>query len=171
MFLHENYTAEHIAELREKTGADPSILERTVFAFGLLEAIRSVGLPCIFKGGTSLLILLKQPRRLSTDIDIIVAPDTDLDAYIEKAGQVFPFLRVEEDRRKGNNQIEKRHFRFHFQSPRMEKDINVLLDVVFEQNPYRKTLEMPIRSELMRSEGEDLTVRRKNRNRDLSRLH
>ena len=158
MFLRENYTAEHIAELREKTGADPSILERTVFAFGLLEAIRSVGLPCIFKGGTSLLILLKQPRRLSTDIDIIVEPDTDVDAYIERAGQVFPFLRVEEDRRKGNNQIEKRHFRFHFQSPRMEKDINVLLDVVFEQNPYRKTLEMPIRSELMRSDGENLTV-------------
>ena len=94
MFLRENYTAEHIADMRKKTGADPSILERTVFAFGLLEAIRRVGLPCIFMGGTSLLILLKQPRRLSTDIDIIVAPGTDVDAYIEKAGRVFPFLKA-----------------------------------------------------------------------------
>ena len=42
MLLRENYTAEHILRLREETGADPSILERTVFAFGLLEAIRSV---------------------------------------------------------------------------------------------------------------------------------
>ena len=68
MLLKENYTSEHIAMLQKKTGADPSILERTVFAFGLLEAIRSVGLPFIFKGGTSLLVLLKNPKRLSTDI-------------------------------------------------------------------------------------------------------
>ena len=54
MLLRENYTKEHIARLREQTGADPSILERTIFAFGLLEAIRSVGMPFIFKGGTSL---------------------------------------------------------------------------------------------------------------------
>lgn len=51
MLLRENYTAEHILRLREETGADPSILERTVFAFGLLEAIRSVDMPFIFKGG------------------------------------------------------------------------------------------------------------------------
>ena len=57
MLLSENYTAEYILRLREETGADPSILERTVFAFGLLEAIRSVGMPFIFKGGTSLLVI------------------------------------------------------------------------------------------------------------------
>ena len=80
MLLRENYTAEHIAKLRQETGADPSILERTVFAFGLLEAIRSVDMPFIFKGGTSLLVLLNEPRRLSTDIDIIVDHDTDVDS-------------------------------------------------------------------------------------------
>lgn len=48
MLLRENYSAEHIAKLRKETGADPSILERTVFAFGLLEAIRSVDMPFIF---------------------------------------------------------------------------------------------------------------------------
>lgn len=31
MLLRENYTAEHILRLREETGADPSILERTVY--------------------------------------------------------------------------------------------------------------------------------------------
>ena len=90
MLLRENYTAEHIAKLRQETGADPSILERTVFAFGLLEAIRSVDMPFIFKGGTSLLVLLNEPRRLSTDIDIIVDHETDVDSYIEKAGRIFP---------------------------------------------------------------------------------
>ena len=91
MLARENYTAEHITELRTRT--DPSILERTVFAFGLLEAIRSVGMPFIFKGGTSL--MLDNPRRLSTDIDIIVNHGTDVDGYIEKAGKIFPFINVE----------------------------------------------------------------------------
>ena len=103
MLLRENYTAEHIAELRKTTGADPSILERTVFAFGLLEAIRSVGMPFIFKGGTSLLVILEHPRRLSTDIDIIVERGTDIDSFIERAGSIFPFKRVEEHYRKGIN--------------------------------------------------------------------
>ena len=31
MLLHENYTAEHITELRDRTGADPSILLDVVF--------------------------------------------------------------------------------------------------------------------------------------------
>lgn len=158
MLTRENYTAEHIAALRRSTGADPSILERTVFAFGLLEAIRKVEMPFIFKGGTSLLVLLDSPRRLSTDIDIIVEPGTDVDAYIEKAGTIFPFTRVEENRRKGDNDIEKRHFRFHFRSPRTGNDISVLLDVVFEGNPYLRVSEKPIRSRLLLSEGEALTV-------------
>ena len=132
MISHENYTALHINELRTLTGADPSILERTVFAFGLLEAIRAVGLPFIFKGGTSLLVLLDEPRRLSTDIDIIVEPGTEIDEYINKAGTIFPFLSVEEHIRKGINNIEKRHFRFMFESPMTKRRFNILLDVLFD---------------------------------------
>ena len=164
MLLRENYTAEHISKLREETGADPSILERTVFAFGLLEAIRSVDMPFIFKGGTSLLVMLERPRRLSTDIDIIVDRNTDVDGYIEKAGKIFPFVSVEEHKRKGANDIEKRHFRFHFLSPRTGKEINILLDVVFEDNPYMKVSERPIRSRLLLSEGEDLMVKLPDKN-------
>lgn len=164
MLLHENYTKEHIDELRKRTGADPSILERTVFAFGLLEAIRSVGMPFIFKGGTSLLVLLDHPRRLSTDIDIIVDKGTDVDDYINRAGRIFPFLSVEEHKRKGINDIEKRHFRFHFLSPRTEKEINILLDVVFEENPYLKISERPISSSLLLHEGENLLVQLPDKN-------
>jgi hypothetical protein len=92
MLSHENYTKTHINDLWIKTGADPSILERTIFAFGLLEAIRRAGLQFIFKGGTSLLLLLDEPRRLSTDIDIIVEPKTNVDDYIQRAGKIFPFF-------------------------------------------------------------------------------
>lgn len=79
MLLHENYTANHITNLKEQTGSDPSILERTVYAFGLSEAIQRVGMPFVFKGGTALKVLLDHPRRLSTDIDIVVEPEIDVE--------------------------------------------------------------------------------------------
>ena len=158
MLKRENYTSEHIDALRKQTGADPSILERTVFAFGLLEALCRVKMPFIFKGGTSLLVLLDEPRRLSTDIDIIVAPGTDVDGFIQQTGQIFPFRDVKENIRKGNNGIEKRHFRFLFNSPRQGKEISILLDVVFEDNPYAKLITKPVQSRLLMSEGDSLLV-------------
>ena len=45
-------------------------------------------MPFIFKGGTCLMMLMDKPRRLSTDIDIIVEPGTDLDDYLEKASDI-----------------------------------------------------------------------------------
>ncbi len=82
----------------------------------------------------------------------------DVDNYIEKAGMIFPFEKVEEHRRKGVSNIEKRHFRFYFLSPQTGRTINILLDVVFENNPYLKLAERPIRNRFLLAEGEDLTV-------------
>ena len=53
MLSKKNYTKEYVNELRERTGDDPQMIEKTLFAFGLLEAIRGVGLPFVFKGGTN----------------------------------------------------------------------------------------------------------------------
>ena len=103
MLSKKIFTQEYVSELRGRTGDDPLMIERTLFAFGLLEAIRSVDMPFVFKGGTSLMLLLDIPRRFSTDIDIVVEPGTDIDSYIEKAKKVFPFYDKEEDVRKGKN--------------------------------------------------------------------
>ena len=129
-----------------------------IFAFGLLEAIAKTGMPFCFKGGTSLMLLFEHPQRLSTDIDIIVPPGTDIDDYIAQAGVIFPFLRVEEDIRVGKNKIEKRHFRFTYRSPKSDKELAILLDALFEDVHYGKILERPIKNELLLTEGEDLSV-------------
>ena len=92
----ENFSESHIRTLCAKSKRDPGLIERTIFAFGLLNALCEVGLPFVFKGGTSLMLLLKRPRRLSTDIDIVVAPGTDVGGYLEKAAKIFPFLAREE---------------------------------------------------------------------------
>ena len=99
MITRDSFTDERIRELQQKSGRDPVLLERAVYAFGLLEALAKVELPFIFKGGTCLMLLMEAPRRLSTDIDIIVAPDTDLDEYLNKASVIFPFQKMEEQKR------------------------------------------------------------------------
>lgn len=152
------YTEEYIRGLYERTGNDPSLLERVIYAFGLLEAIKRVSLPFCFKGGTALMLLLDHPRRLSTDIDIIVELGTDIDDYIRRAGEIFPFTDVEEQVRVGKNNIEKRHFKFKYRSPKSGRDVTILLDVLFENIHYGSTIERPIKNELLLTEGDDLTV-------------
>ena len=89
MLTKENFNESHIRMLQKQSKKDPALLERAVFAFGLLEAIRRVEMPFIFKGGTCLILLLKFPMRLSTDIDIIVAPDTDVTHIFLKHQRYF----------------------------------------------------------------------------------
>ncbi|MBQ7433475.1 MAG: nucleotidyl transferase AbiEii/AbiGii toxin family protein [Lachnospiraceae bacterium] len=158
MLSKDNFTRDHIEDLRKVNGNDPALLERTIYAFGLLEAIRRAGMPFIFKGGTALLLLLDKPMRLSTDIDIIVEPGVDVDSYIREAGKIFPFLDSEEDIRIGRNKIEKRHYKFLYKSPLTGRSFNILLDVLFEENPYSTVVERPIRNSLLLTEGQDLTV-------------
>ena len=120
MIAPSAYSIAHVNALREKYQKDPSLLERALFAFGLLEAIARVGMPFVFKGGTALMLILDRPLRLSTDIDVLVEPGTDVDRYIGEAARLFPFKDVAEDRRIGKNAIEKRgmmygkEFPFHF---------------------------------------------------------
>ncbi|ANR70029.1 hypothetical protein AXF19_02830 [Selenomonas sp. oral taxon 126] len=71
MLLQENFTEAHIRGFRAESKRDPLLFERTIYAFGLLEALARSGLPFVFKGGTCLMLLLEKPYRLSTDIDII----------------------------------------------------------------------------------------------------
>lgn len=111
MILKENYEAQHIRDLQVASKGDPGLIERTLYALGLLEALAAVGLDFIFKGGTSLLLLLPKPKRLSTDIDIVVNPGTDIADYIEKASHIFPFTAMEEQERIGRNNIVKKHFK------------------------------------------------------------
>ena len=104
------------------------------------------------------MLLLEHPRRLSTDIDIIVEPGTDIDNYIRKAGEIFPFIDVEEHKRVGKNSIEKRHFRFKYLSPRSGREVTILLDILFEEIQYSAIVERPIKNEFLITEGEDLSV-------------
>lgn len=66
MLTKENFTLEHVMALKKSRTVDSFILERSIYAFGLLEALCKVGMPFIFKGGTS---LINQIR--SSDLKIV----------------------------------------------------------------------------------------------------
>lgn len=159
MLTKDNYTLEHINELRKYRNTDTFILERSIYAFGLLEALCKVKMPFIFKGGTSLMLLLEHPRRLSTDVDIIVSPGTDVESYLKKVEKIFPFEKVVQQERIGKNGITKKHYKFYYKSPvKNDTLFYILLDILFEENHYARTVSKPIKNDLLNTQGEDLEV-------------
>lgn len=158
MITKENFEIGHIKNIQQEYKNDLHQLERTLFAFGLLEAISKTEMPFIFKGGTCLLLLLQSPMRISTDIDIVVPPQTDINSYIQKAGQIFPFFHVEEIKREPKSNIEKRHFKFLYISPTKNAEITVLLDVLFEENLYTSTIQKTLENKLLLTSGENQII-------------
>ena len=143
-----SYTLDHVEEMRANTKVDRQILERSIYALGLLEALVRVEAPITFKGGSSLMLLLDHPMRLSTDIDVIAPPVTDIEGYLERASAIFPFESMEEQVRRGRNGIEKRHFKFFHSSPVTRRKFHIFLDVVFEQGHYARVVSHPIANDL-----------------------
>ena len=159
MINPDTFTADHIRGIQQQSRRDPALVERTIFAFGLLEAITRSGLPFIFKGGTSLLLLLKEPRRFSTDVDIIVNPGTQVDKCLEIAAAIWPFVKMTEQIRNTVLNIEKRHFKFTFTSPLSNVEQTILLDIIFEENPYSTIIEKRIENGLLLTGLPDIYVR------------
>ena len=52
MLTKESFNESHVRMLQKQSKKGPALLERVVFAFGLLEAIRRVEMPFIFKGAS-----------------------------------------------------------------------------------------------------------------------
>ena len=139
----------------ELGGCDPVLLEKTLHAFALLDALAGKGLEFIFKGGTSLLLRLPRIRRLSIDADIICdEPDSELDRLFAEIGQSHPFIRMAEDERGSDRLPSRRHFRF-FYVPLDSRNPApfVLLDVVKEANLYPKVEALPLRTAFVEGDG------------------
>lgn len=139
---------------------DPALIESMIHALYLLEQLQLSGLDFIFKGGTSLILLLDQPSRFSVDIDIIVSPAMDratLESYLDKiVGDVFVKYELDQ-KRSYNGKIPKAHYKFMYNSNVSTKNKEgevlqnpqreILLDVLFAENPYpvlvKKTISTP----------------------------
>lgn len=123
-------------------------------ALSLLQQLKAHGLEFIFKGGTSLILLLSKSRRFSVDIDIIthqsrVEVETILDKVV--ANSHFNSW-VLQDRRSYKEGVPKAHYEFDYESSLNQSAHFVLLDILFEQTDYPRILSTPIQSEWIESE-------------------
>ena len=158
MIRKETFTLENIQRIQKEYKVDPELAQRTVFALGLVEALRKVDLQFIFKGGSSLMLLFDVPKRLSTDVDILVNKNCDIDSFINEVANIFPFTSVSESVRTTNKSISKKHYKFTYLSPIKNREITVLLDILFSDNNYAKTITKPINNGFLITEGEDYYV-------------
>ena len=159
MIQKETYLLDNIQRIKDKYNLDPELIQRAIFALGLVETLVVVGTEFIFKGGSSLMILNETPKRLSTDVDILVEPDYDIESFINKASSIFPFISFEESKRKTNKTISKKHFRIKYASPRTDREVTVIVDVLFANNRYKKIEKRPIKNDLLICSGEDIFVK------------
>lgn len=154
-------TAEWIEEKKIKYGKDPSLMESMIHALYLLEKLQLTGLDFIFKGGTSLILLMDIPKRFSVDIDIIVTPQInqeELEKFLIKVIETSKFIRMElDEKRSYNSGIPKAHYKFiyssNFSSRNKEGDVTsnpereILLDILFADNHYPLVIERALETE------------------------
>lgn len=141
MISKECFTKEWLDKIkRDFPSIDPTILEKTIYAFELLALLKEEGLDFVFKGGTSLLLLLPQPKRLSIDVDILLNISKEkLEESFNPIIKKDVFLSWEENPRT-ETKIPKKHYKLFYNSvinPKIKSYI--LLDVLFQENPYPKS--------------------------------
>lgn len=162
MIKRETYSLEWISTVcRSNRNADPILVEKVIRAVTLLHSLAINELDFIFKGGTSLLLVFDNPKRLSIDIDIILNNrQVDLHSLFDKIVNETNFTRWEEQERKVSSKIEKAHYKFFYapihQTNKGEEYI--LLDILFESNHYPVLTEHTVQSSFLQWEGNTVSV-------------
>ena len=96
--------------------------------------------------------MLGIPQRFSIDIDIVLPKSQNLEKCFQDVLNQGIFHRVEESKRAGD--LPKQHYKFYFNSVIQEKESHILLDILFEENPYPRLKEIDLSSSLISVEGE-----------------
>ncbi len=128
---------------------DKAILEKMIYALHLLERIKSNGLDFIFKGGSSLVLLLEEGNRFSIDIDIICNTDREtLEKILNKVVDSSNFKSVELDEHRSYKEgVPKAHYSFAFDSVTKGKySGTILLDILIEDSIYPAITEKQIQT-------------------------
>ena len=159
MITQHSFTADWICQVSKRYKADKILVEKAIRALSLLEGLSESSLPFVFKGGTALMLIFKEPHRLSIDIDIILQPDSlDLNAILQQIATNKGFSRVEEHSRRFGI-VPKAHYKFFYSSAVERKESYILLDILFEHIPYNRIIELPVTNIFLATEGEDRMVR------------
>lgn len=152
---------EQFRQVKEFSKINPPVLEKMIQALALLETLKLAGMDFIFKGGSSLILLLEKTRRFSVDIDIITTHSRkELEPIFDRVIEMSHFenYRLDEDRSYKEG-VPKAHYEFSYQSVYNPAVNYILLDILFEQPSYPEVIEVPIEALWLNSNKESVLVK------------
>ncbi len=149
MINANTYTTEWLdARVKEYDVYSYDLAEKMTYAITLLEQLRFKGLDFIFKGGTSLVLMLDHFHRFSKDIDILLPEKpANLFEIFDAIVADTQFIRWEPSERKNDEfQVPKEHYKFYYHQSKPAKYAYqpVLLDIIFVENHYPVTQVVPV---------------------------
>jgi hypothetical protein len=157
VILPKSFTQEWIMTVRDSSPRiDPILIEKMIMALTLVEKLRISGLEFIFKGGTSLALVLGKIQRFSIDVDILVPNTHNIVECFESILNMEIFLRYEEDKR--DSTLPKSHYKFFYYSNIQSKESYILLDILYMENPYEQLQNVEIQSPLLMIDDESIQV-------------
>jgi len=149
MILKESYNRERISLFRKQKDfnkTDPAIIEKMIRALVLLEYLSESKLNFIFKGGTCLILLLKQANRFSIDIDILTSETRqNLENILNQIINNSDFTSYKlDEKRSYKSGIPKAHYKFYWTE---DKKDYILLDILFEKHAYPQIIDAKIETD------------------------
>lgn len=163
MINKEKLNIDWINQVTKATrNTDKILVEKVIHAFLLLEGLVLNNVSFVFKGGTSLMLHFKSPKRLSIDIDIIIDAEKDenLENILENAAKEQGFNRIELQNRTTKSKIGKAHYKF-FYTPihkTAKEEEYILLDILYEKIAYTNVIQIPIISSFVPMENKPILV-------------
>jgi len=144
-----------ITNKHKELKADPILIEKAIYAFELLGSLIDNDVKLIFKGGTGLMLIVPELKRLSIDIDILNESDSEsLSNAFNRITKEGVFNRWEEDKRTLNYKIAKKHFKFFYNSSTEKRESYIFLDIVQSNYSFLNTTEKSINLPLFEVEKE-----------------
>lgn len=125
---------------------DLGTLEKCVLALELVGRLQQGGLNFIFKGGTSLLLHLPEPKRLSIDVDIICLDGEDkLKEVLKGIVKEAPFTHWEHQEHRDREAPPTQHYQVYYAPARTApKQPSIQIDVIRAENPYAQVTSKPL---------------------------
>tara|TARA_B110000285_G_C15110781_1_gene610960 strand:- start:374 stop:1483 length:1110 start_codon:yes stop_codon:yes gene_type:complete len=148
---------ESFKKQKEHKRIDKAILEKMIYALHLLERIKTNGLDFIFKGGTSLVLLLEEGNRFSIDIDVICNTGREtLETILNTVVETSNFKSFELDEHRSYKEgVPKAHYSFAFDSATKGKySGTILLDILIEDSIYPELTEKSVQTKWIETENE-----------------
>ncbi len=150
---------ENFRKQREFSRINPPLLEKMIHALYLRQNLKREGLDFVFKGGTSLILLLENANRFSVDIDIVLDKKYENDLTRKEIESVLSEIVSNsnfqawtlDERRSYREGVPKAHYKLDYQ-PKFDPSGHILLDILFEKNYYPNVIEIPVQTKWIESD-------------------